>query len=156
MIHSIQPLLEAHDFFRSFPQDFIEYLVSCAKNVAVEQSDFLMREGQPATRFYLIRRGSVRLQIHGAQRGPLTIQTAAPGDLIGWSWLIPPHVTRFSAQALERVVALEFDGVCVKKKCDDNPALGYTVVLKVASVLAQRLSAARIQLLDVYGSETEI
>jgi CRP-like cAMP-binding protein len=156
MIHSIQPLLEAHDFFAGFPQDFIEYLVSCAKNVAFEQSDWLMREGQPATHFYLIRRGSVRLQIHGAQRGPLTIQTASPGDLIGWSWLIPPHVTRFSAQALERVVVLEFDGVCVRKKCDDNPAVGYKVVQRVASVLAQRLSAARLQLLDIYGSEVEV
>ena len=150
---SVHPLLQAHDFFAGFPPEFIEMLGCCAKNVRFEPGDWLMKEGQEARHFFLIRSGSVRLLIHGAQRGPLTIQTASAGELVGWSWLIAPHTTRFGAQALEHVLALEFDGKLVRETCDKNPALGYRVVQKIAIVLAQRLSAARFQLLDIYGVE---
>ena len=41
--------------------------------------------------------------------------------MIGWSWLFPPYVWHFDAQAITDVRATVFDGACLRGKCDDDP-----------------------------------
>ena len=49
-----------------------------------------MREGDPADSFFVIRHGRVAMEIFVPQRGAVTIETIDDGDLLGWSWLVPP------------------------------------------------------------------
>lgn len=114
--------------------------------------EYLMREGDPADAFYVVRSGAVALQTSVPQRGALTIETLQEGDLIGWSWLFPPYTTAFDACALETTHTLVFDGACLRAKFDADPALGYALLSLFARVVVQRLQNARFQLLDVYGS----
>ena len=46
---------------------------------------------------------------------------------------------------------MQFDGACLRRKCDDDPALGYDLITRFAQVLVSRLQATRLQLMDVYG-----
>jgi hypothetical protein len=48
------------------------------------------------------------------------------------------------------VVAL--DGACLRGKCQEDPRLGYELVMRFADVLLSRLDAARLRLVDLYGS----
>ena len=73
--------------------------------------------------------------------------------MVGWSWLIEPHRWRYTGRATERVLAIEMDGVCMRNKCEDNHHLGYDLMKRFSSVMAHRLEATRLQLLDVYGME---
>ena len=114
--------------------------------------EYLMREGDSADAFYVVRSGAVALQTSVPQRGALTIETLQQGDLIGWSWLFPPYTTAFDARALEATHTLVFDGACLRAKFDADPALGYALLRLFARVVVQRLQNARFQLLDVYGS----
>jgi hypothetical protein len=47
--------------------------------------------------------------------------------------------------------AIGIDAACLRRKCDDDPVLGYAVMQRVLPMLAGRLNATRLQLLDVYG-----
>ena len=47
--------------------------------------------------------------------------------------------------------ATSIDAQCLRKKCDDNPALGYQVMKRFLPILADRLQAARVQLVDLYA-----
>jgi len=47
---------------------------------------------------------------------------------------------------------LAFDGKCVRSKCEEDHDLGYEVLRRFACVTAERLQAARLQLLDLYGA----
>ncbi len=61
-----------------------------------------MREGEPAERFWLIRRGMVALELYVPGREPLVIETLEPSDVVGWSWLFAPYrwAGRASAEGL--------------------------------------------------------
>ena len=56
------------------------------------------------------------------QRGAMTIETIHDGDLLGWSWLVPPYRTAFDARALGTIHAIAFDGACLRGKLAADPA----------------------------------
>jgi CRP-like cAMP-binding protein len=151
MIESLKPIIQAQPFFAGFSEAMTDLLVGCAENVRYPKDAYLMHEGQPANDFFLIRAGKVEISIHGAQYGKLTVQTLESGEMVGWSWLVPPYRARFDAVSLEDTRALRFDGECLRGKCDQDPATGYELLKRVSSMLAQRLESSRIQLMDVYG-----
>jgi CRP-like cAMP-binding protein len=53
------------------------------------------------------------------------------------------------AQTSVRVLA--FDGACLLRRMEADPALGYAILTRFVPVIAHRLSSARLQLLDLYG-----
>ena len=59
----------------------------------------------------------------------------------------------FGARALGTTRVLALDGVCLRGKCETNPALGYQLLKLLASVFAQRLRDTRVRLLDLYGTD---
>ncbi|MCC6792080.1 MAG: Crp/Fnr family transcriptional regulator, partial [Thermomicrobiales bacterium] len=76
-----------------------------------------------------------------------TIQTLGPGDILGWSWLFPPYRWHFDARVLTPTSTLEFNGACLRQQCDDDPALGYDIMKRVAQTMIERLQASRLQLM---------
>ncbi|MGE3539845.1 MAG: cyclic nucleotide-binding domain-containing protein [Candidatus Tectimicrobiota bacterium] len=153
-METLQPLIAAHPFFRDLEPHLLEIIVGCATNGRFAAGTFLCREGEPANQFYLIRHGKAALQIHLPERGSLTIETIEPGEVLGWSWLFPPYRWHFDVQALELTRALVFDGQCLRTKCEADHDLGYALMQRFAQVMAQRLQATRLQLLDLYGVQT--
>jgi CRP/FNR family cyclic AMP-dependent transcriptional regulator len=128
-----------------------ELLAGCARNVRFAAGEHVFREGEAADSFYLVRHGSVALEAFVPTRGTVVVQTLEAGELLGWSWLFPPHRWHFDARAVSLVRATAFDGVCLRQKCEEDPRLGYRLMGRFAQVLIERLQATRFQLLDVYG-----
>ncbi len=150
-MEGLERILREHRFFAGLPDDVIATLAGCAKNLRFEAGDFLLREGDPADTFFLVRGGKVAVELHDPARGGLGIRTAMPGDVVGWSWLFPPHRWRFDARALETVRASGLDGACLRAKIEADPALGFQLMQRFTSVIVGELMAARLQLLDMYG-----
>jgi CRP-like cAMP-binding protein len=152
-LETFERTLAAHPFFQGLGEPQLETVVGCAANVKFEPGDFIYREGAPADRFYVLRGGKVALEIFVPGRGAVAIETIEEGEVLGWSWLIPPYQARFDARALTQVRALAMDGACLRGKCDQDPALGYELMKRFAQLMLQRLEATRVQLLDLYGSQ---
>ena len=150
-MHDLEPLLAEHPFFQGLSANFLALLAGCATNVRFDAGEYLFHEGEEANRFYLIRDGGVLVQVFVPGRGAVTLQTLRGGDVLGWSWLIAPYRWRFDARAMEPTRALALDGVCLRGKCDENHHLGYEMLKRFAAIVAERLEATRLQLLDVYG-----
>lgn len=148
-ITNIEPILKEHAFFRDIPQKYFSFIVGCASNVVFKSGDVILKEDSQADKFYLIRSGRVNICIEIPRR--ITVQTIGEGEILGWSWLIPPYRYRFSAVALEDVRAIALDGKCFREKCEKNPDLGYEVLKRLVGVLTDRLEATRLQLLDIYN-----
>ncbi|HSR23524.1 MAG TPA: cyclic nucleotide-binding domain-containing protein, partial [Candidatus Eisenbacteria bacterium] len=109
------------------------------------------REGDPADWFFVLRQGSVALEVASPERGPIVIQTLGPGDAVGWSWLFPPYRWHLDAVARGPVAAVAFDAACLRGKCDEDHELGHRLMARFAELMLQRLMATRLQLLDVYA-----
>lgn len=151
MPQTIEPLLRGHKFFAGLQDDHLALLTGCAANVVFPAGTFLFREGEPADAFFLIRDGSLALEIAAPAGGALVVQTLGPGDVAGFSWLIEPHRWEFDGRVTERLRAIQLDGTCMRGKCDADPRLGYELMRRFAALATTRLQATRLQLLDVYG-----
>jgi CRP/FNR family transcriptional regulator, cyclic AMP receptor protein len=152
-MHNLEPILAGHPFFRGLATPDLQLLVSCAANVSFDANQMISREGEEANNFYLIREGKVTLEVFVPERGSVIIQTLGAGEVLGWSWLIPPYRWRFDTRAIEKTRAIALDGRCLRKKFEENPRLGYELLKRVAGVFAERLLTTRLQLLDVYGNK---
>ena len=151
MIHTLEVVLRQHPFFQGMEDKHVELIAGCARNVRFDEGHVIFREGDPADHFYLIREGLASVQLSIPNRGLTTVHTVGEGDVLGWSWLFPPHRWHFDAHALTAVRATSFDGICLRGKCDADPALGYELVSRFAQTLIERLQWTRLRLLDVYG-----
>lgn len=148
---TLRPLLAEHPFFAGLAPEYLDLITGCASNVRFNAGEPIFREGTEADRFFLIRYGRAAVEIFVPGKGPVTIQSVHQGDILGWSWLIPPYRWHHDARALELVRALAFDGECLRKKCDSDPRLGYELMRRFAQVIVERLQSTQVQLLDVYG-----
>jgi CRP-like cAMP-binding protein len=150
-METFQRIVAEHPFFEGLAAEHLQLIVGCASNVRFDAGQFIFREGEEANQFYLIRHGRVALEIAAPQGPPITIQTIGEGEILGWSWLIPPYHWHFDARAIELTRATALDGKCLREKCEQDHDLGYELLKRFAHIMDQRLQATRLQLLDVYG-----
>ncbi|MCX4673719.1 cyclic nucleotide-binding domain-containing protein [Streptomyces sp. NBC_01381] len=128
-----------------------ERLMRIAREVSFPAGTRIFEEGGHADRFWIVRTGSVVLDMHVPGRSSPAIETLGHGELVGWSWLFPPYVWQLGAVAQSPVRAHEFDALAVRLMCEDDQALGAVVGQWVGRVLAHRLQSARTRLLDLYA-----
>lgn len=150
-MEAIDTLLRASPAFEGLEPDALSLIAGCASNVRFDQGAVLFREGDAADTFFLIRHGTVALEMFVPARGAAVIETIEAGEVVGWSWLFPPYRWHFDARALTPIRATSFDGACLRGKCNDDTALGYDLMSRFAQVLIERLQWTRLRLLDVYG-----
>jgi CRP-like cAMP-binding protein len=151
-METLERIIEEHPFFAGLNQDFMDLVLGCATNVRFPKGAYIFREGDEANTFYLIREGNVALEIFAPQRKPIIVATLGIGEVLGWSWLLPPYHWKFHAHAIADTRAIALDGKCLRNKCEQNHDLGYEVLKRFAQVVSNRLEATRFQLLDVYSA----
>ena len=149
-METLEPLLAEHPFFSGLTQAQLDLLTGCASNTRFEAGQFIFREGEQATKFFVIRHGKVSLEIYAPNRGAIIIATLGEGDILGWSWLFPPFQWKFDARALELTRALAMDGECLRRKAEEDHHLGYELLKRFAAIMEERLQATRLQLLNLY------
>lgn len=153
-MENLEKILAEHPFLQGLESHYLDLIVGCASNVKFDAGQFIFHEGEEANQFYVIRHGKVALEIFSPERGAIEIDTLEEGDVLGWSWLIPPYHWRFDARAVELTRAIALDGKCLRNKCEEDHDLGYQLLKRFAHIIEQRLQSTRLQLLDVYGTHS--
>ncbi|MFD3839465.1 cyclic nucleotide-binding domain-containing protein [Streptomyces sp. NPDC058642] len=136
---------------RALPAEHRQRLMRVAREVSFPQGARLFEEGGKADRFWIIRTGTVELDMHVPGRSAAVIEILRHNELVGWSWLFTPHAWHLGATATTPVRAYEFDAPAVRMMCREDPAMGRTIAQWVGEVLAHRLRSARVRLLDLYA-----
>ncbi|MEK7850170.1 MAG: cyclic nucleotide-binding domain-containing protein [Candidatus Omnitrophota bacterium] len=152
-METIESIIRQHIFFRDLKEEYLSLIIGCAKTVVFKPGEIILEEGKLSEYFYLIRGGVVAVEIAVDERKPIVVQTICGGDILGWSWLIPPYQSRFNCRAVDLTRTIAFDGKCLRNKCEENHDLGYDLLKRLAGVLAQRLEAARFQLINLYETK---
>ncbi|MFO1304677.1 MAG: Crp/Fnr family transcriptional regulator [Burkholderiales bacterium] len=142
--------LRHHPFVLEFERRHVEKLASLAHDVRFERDQVIFREGDDCSEFYLICSGLVSLELV-APGHVFRVQTLFPGDELGWSALLMGSGKQFQARVLERVDALAFEGSEVLAACREDTAFGFALMQRLLAVVAERLQATRVQLLDMYS-----
>ena len=148
---SMTELIRDHAFLRGMEDAQCALIAGCSRNIVFPAGSYIVREGQPADAFYLLRHGHVALELYTPGGAPFVLQTLGPGDILGETWIVPPYVCAFDARAMEQVRAFAFDATCLRGKAETDPALGYALMKRFVPILVRHVHAARMQALDVYG-----
>lgn len=155
-MRTIQDEIAVAPVFRGMQPRHLTLIAGCGRNLPAASGAYLLRTGEPADTFFLIRHGMVALELHAPGRGAATVETLGPGDAVGWSWLFPPYRWHLDARTLEPCRLIALDGACLRGKCEEDHELGYELMRRFAAELVERLEATRIQLLDVYGDASRL
>lgn len=153
-MEGLDRILLEHRFFAGIEPALGQVVCGCACNLRFEADQYLLREGDPADEFFLIRHGAVALEIHVPGQAPVVFATLKEGDIVGISWLLPPYRWAFDARAVELTRVIGINAKCLREKCEADHDLGYELMKRFLPVLTERLHATRLQILDVYGKRS--
>ena len=147
----IEDLLRHHPFVEGLEDEIVDLIAGCAKNVVYQANAYMFREGESSDFFYLIRHGTVALEMFMPGKGAHTFLTAKSGEIVGSAWLIPPYRWTYDARAVELTRAIAFECKCLRDKCEADHHVGYELMKRFVPPLLERLQTAQLQTADVYG-----
>lgn len=149
----IEELLRQHPFAQGLDEDIVGMIAGCAKNVVFQLNQYVFREADKADHFYIIRHGTVALEMFVPGRGPFTFLTVKSGEILGADWLVPPYRCSFDARAVELTRAIAFDATCLRDKCETDHHVGYEMMKRFIPPLVRQLQTARFQSLEIYDDD---
>jgi CRP-like cAMP-binding protein len=152
----LAPTLEQLGFLRDMASDDLEKIADIASIRDFDEYDVVFREGAPAEDIYLVVSGTVSLEVCAAGIGCKQILTLGPGELLGWSSLLGQSRYTARARTPQSARLVQINVRELMQLCDQDPRFGYDLMRRTALALAKRLSATRIQLVNVYGDQLPV
>ncbi|AJP60125.1 Crp/Fnr family transcriptional regulator (plasmid) [Pandoraea vervacti] len=150
-METLEHILAAHPFCSGLAPERLRLLYGCARNCRFDAGQCLHRACEGADKFFLIRHGRVALEIAEPGGTPFMFATLEEGEIVFAGEPMSPCSWLFDARAIEPTQAISIDTACLRGKCERDYRLGYEMMSRFLPILAKRLHAARLQLLDVYG-----
>ena len=139
-MEGLERIVLEHPFFAGLGPGFGAAISGCARNLRFASDQYLFREDEPANEFYLVRHGTVALELHSPGQPVIVIATLREGDILDSAWLVPPYrCSRVNAR-------------CLRDECEADHDLGYELMKRFVGAMGERLRATRLQVLDVYGT----
>lgn len=128
-------------------------LAELTRPIAYEAGAVVLREGIDTPFLGAIVEGRVALRLRIPERGDrLTIVTVEPGELLGWSAVVPPYRATVDAVATEPTRLLAVDAAALRERLASDCELAAELLPLVLESVSDRLSASWQQLLDMFGS----
>lgn len=141
-------------FANGWPHGIISEVVAISRYVEYPAASIVFEQGAANRNLFLICSGLVGLDMSVPTRGTVRILTLSRGELLAWSALVGDGRMTATATALEPVRAIAIDGSRLSDLCLYRPEIGYHVMTRLAESLSHRLTATRLQLLDLYAHTT--
>lgn len=136
---NIESALANHSFFGRFDAAHLKSIRRCSCSLEYSDQSFIFREYGSADMLFLILEGKIAIGTYYNSEDYLIIQTLEPGEILGWSWFIPPHLWHFDAWALEKSKLLAISAEEVRSLCESDIHFGYTFYNRLSHMLAERL-----------------
>ncbi len=134
--------LAASELFRGIESGPLERLLALGRRAMVPSGTVLFKLGDPATILYVVAHGRVALslpiEIRGASQG-ITVEEHGQGDVVGWSALVPPNRSTFSARTLIDSDLLHLPAAALQPALTAEPAVGLRLMTNLAAVVGRRM-----------------
>ena len=123
--------------------------------VDIPEGSVVVREGMPCEALGLVINGRIALRLGLPGGEDRTILTVEAGDVFGWSAVLPPAISTSTGIAVAPSTAILFDGDELRAALAVDCEMAAAVYQRLLVSVARRLTATRVQLLDLYrpGSE---
>jgi CRP-like cAMP-binding protein len=142
-MQSVERALAQHPFLAGLDNRYLGQLATHATIKRFEALQMIFHEGDPAREWYLICQGTVCIETTLMGCAGIRIDNLGPGEVLGWSWILPPYELHYSARALEATEVIALDGKALVALFEKDHDLGYEMMKRFAQVIVRRLAATR-------------
>lgn len=154
MTQDLLQTLQRHPFVAEFTPEYKTKLAGLATQVRFGAGQIIFQEGDDYSVFYLLGEGTVALELQMPDQ-LLRVQTLFAGDELDWSAVLPHAGKHFQARALTPVTALAFEGEQLLATFKADTGFGLAFMQRLMGVVSERLRATRVQLVDMYSTESK-
>jgi CRP-like cAMP-binding protein len=147
----IEQTLRGLTIAAGWPERMLALFARLATRTHIPAGGTIFREGAPCDLIYFVVSGRVALEMDVPARGSVRLLTVSAGELLGWSPLLGAAEMTATAIAIEATDLLAVSGPALLNLCQQDHAVGFEVMRRVAWALSQRLTATRLQLLDLFS-----
>ncbi len=143
--------IETLQIFDGVSEAVLDKIANKAGLTDVVRGEAIFREHDSGNTVYFVLQGSVGLAIHRPEVGLRQITELGPGELLGWSPLLKQPRLTATARAQEPTTLLTIPAEALLQLCEDDHDFCGNFMSRVAEVIAERLRATRVQLLERSG-----
>lgn len=143
--------------FSCMNQEHLQRVEPLCNRWSTGDNIMLFRQGQPARALYVVEKGKAALELslpspEGAGlSAPATVATAGPGEAIGWSAVVAPHIMTLSARTLGPSSFILIDGMALTEVLHRHKDMGFLFMEALSRLLAERLMQTRQTLIYERG-----
>ncbi|MBM3956930.1 MAG: cyclic nucleotide-binding domain-containing protein [Gemmatimonadetes bacterium] len=144
-------ILGRSELFGRLKREHLEHLSGLCRPFSCSPGEVVFREGEAATRLYVLDDGRVALDIDilvapDRPTIPTAVDMVGPADCFGWSSFIKPGTYRATARCLNPSSGVVIDADALRKAMREDATLGYEVMSRLAQTVADYLGHIRLRL----------
>lgn len=136
------------------PDEVTAFLRQCQKKKYPDGTCLFLEKSEAKT-LYLLLEGNIELcfELPGDRSEVTTITTEEPGETIGWSAIVPPHIYRLSGYCRGETTVYEIDSGSLTILFEANYHLGCIFMRNIAELVGERFYQIQDKLAKVLGEE---
>ena len=150
---AIDPWHAPSTVLRALGQDTCLRLAEMGTEVSYDAGAAILREGEPTPFLGVVVEGRVGLRLSVPERGDQTVVTIEPGELVGWSAVVPPYRASANAVALEPTRLLAFDAARLRDLLATDREAAAELLPILLATMSDRLMTSWHQLLDLFAGQ---
>lgn len=129
--------IKQSELFRNLGHDFVKEVMENSEKESMASGYVLFFEGQAATHFYTLIKGSVRLM--AGETGRSVFMLNHTGESFGWSSLVGRDTYSATAETMTPASVVKIDRDAFERTCKKYPEDGMLFMKHLAALLGRRL-----------------
>lgn len=139
-------------FLARFSPRVQKKLLDIAETFQFKAGQDIIGEGDHSLYLYIVKSGRISVEMDIPTRGRRMLRTGSAGTMFSWSALVEPCLATAAVRAMEDTVVLGIKGGALIDACREDFEMGFELYRALTEVIASRLIATRLQLVDVFSA----
>jgi CRP-like cAMP-binding protein len=137
--------LTRYTCFRDLTEDQRKAVAELADEECFYPEYILFKEGQSASKLFLLDSGRVEIFYNIGEGGPACVDTVSGGDILGCSSLLEPYIYTSTARCLTEIETLVLDAAELRKLMLEDCSLGFSIQEQIIHMLLDRTIDLRLE-----------
>ena len=143
--------------FELLSDEQLEEIAKITQKKSYKIHEHIYERGNPAKHLFVVKKGLVSLRrIDPGDEVGIAFESREPGGLFGAASLMKPQEYTLTAICLEDTEVMAIDADKLFELCENDPAIGYQLMLKIAQIYFERYKVAKRSLHDMVRTPTLI
>lgn len=136
--------------------DMLDKLLPIIDVLRFDEREIIFNQGDPADRFYMVKRGKIILEHRVSDKVVLTIGAVKPGFAFGWSSMLEGQ--RYTADAIcaEAADVFSFRREKIWQLMEQDHSMGFVLMQRLLRIVKNRLDNRTVQLLRLIKSHPDM